>query len=69
MVAVKDARNVRRSQSGTWAYLEVAVARKAIRMEVSVATDAFLPVLQGLLQVDIRELQHTGDLVSDTPTL
>lgn len=43
MVAVKDAHNVRRSQSGTWAYLEVDVARKVIRMEVSVATDAFFP--------------------------
>lgn len=41
VVAVKDAHNVRRSQSGTWAYLEVDVARKAIRMEVSVATNAF----------------------------
>lgn len=43
VVAVKDAHNLRRSQSGTWAYLEVDVAPNAIRMEVSVATDAFFP--------------------------
>lgn len=43
VVAVKDGHNVRRSQLGSWAYLEVDVARKAIRMEVSVATAAFFP--------------------------
>ena len=43
VVAVKDAHNVRKSQSGTWAYLEADVARKVIHQDVPVSTDASLP--------------------------
>ena len=43
MVAVKDAHNVQKSQSGTWAYFEAGVARKAIHVDVLVSTDASLP--------------------------